>query len=282
MSLAAIDRVRRRHDIKPHLRRFLQAVAFYVLDDGAPVAIYVDRLADDLGVTRRRVQQIQVEAREAGFISYTPTGHQGQNVYALLPERGEAGFAENAASTKPASPNAKPISPQVKPASPLLDSDSDSDSLPDRSLNNLGGNQSESERGEAGFTPPQERETGFAETYSPLAFDEDTLPPSALPFAAWLSDVGINNPACDDLARRAVDQGVSLDDVKLARLLAWRLEAHNRIENWPGWLIQVVRNDGWRGVITAANALLPPAANSPPANKPRRQSRAARMYAELS
>ena len=276
MSIEAIDGVRRRRDIPRPLKEFLKAVAFYVPADGSAVPIYIARLADDMELSERRIQQMQVACAAAGWLSYTPTGHKGQNVYTLAIAKPASRYAEDAETrnrlrdsdeaqrdnAKPASryaedaaPIAKPASryaekretgfaetQNAKPASPLFDSDSDFPPIQEDS--DLGGtiNQSDSERGEAGFAFSPEVEAGFADAPP----DAAPLPDAALPFASWLANAGMGEPCCSELARLAFEQDATLDTLKRARIVAYRVEAEGG--NWQGYLVNAVRNSGWAAV----------------------------------
>lgn len=305
MSCAAIDRVRRMQGIPSHIKHFLSCVAFYV-DETHTAEIYIGRLSDDIGVGERQVQKLQQKAADLGLVTLTPTGHKGRNIYTLRfpdlefenaetrtlvrdtpapqpePEFGEAGAISNSNSgsfEKPEPEVALSRTESVVPrttvrvsenpnsSSPLLDSDSDSDS-PSKDSLRVKSNESES--------------------ITKSVKIDNLLTGEGVKIYDWLTDKAeINDPPCTELTLLAVEEGVDLNIVMLAFMYAKRKHLHHEIDSPQGWIVNAVRESGWRTVAEYANKKTHPntAASSPfPSgnNAKKQPSKMARFQAILA
>lgn len=299
MSCADIDRVRRMTGVPSHIKHFLSCVAFYA-DETHSAEIYIIRLAEDIGVGERQVQKLQQKAVDLGFVTLTPTGHKGRNIYTLhfpepevenieartevretrtlvrdsAPVQPEPGF--EIASDIPNQRSGKVEKPELEVgitrttvrettnpncSSPLLESDSDSDST---SKESIGVKEVESE------------------SINKSVNVDKVLTPEGVELFDWLTKQGFTDPPCSELVELALDQGADMNTVRLAFIYAKRCEYHGAVQNAHGWLVQAVRKSGWHTVAEYANKKTHPVTSPMPGGDKRpKQSKMARFRAAL-
>lgn len=270
MSEQSLLAVRQRARAKGSARLVLMIYACYAHDDGTGACPGPQTVADETGLKLRTVYELIVALEEDGELVYEGMSSYRTRSFTVRP----GGVRSDALTARLFPARVRPTAHAMHPAAHSVRPDAQTVRYSALESVVVDSSLEENQLDWDGNTTTDSSAPGRTNHATERT---ETAPPSPAldQLGQLLAYHGFAEPARTDLARRAVDDGLVVDDLKLFMIQVRRLQAQGKVADWHGYTVDGVKRDGWGPLMRSVSQKTERVDARPPTRAPNQARRSA-------